>query len=84
MRSKSALVKAVDRVTRINKGKSTPGIDGFKATNDKSRGELVDMFRSSNMKSHRPNPAFRKYIPKKNGKKRSLGILPLKTMFIKR
>lgn len=78
MRSKSALVKAVDRVTRVNKGKSAPGIDGFKATNDKARGELVDMLRSSNMKFHRPKPAFRKYIPKKNGKKRSLGIPTIK------
>ena len=78
MRSKSALVKAVDRVTRVNKGKSTQRIDGFKATNDKARGELVDMLRSSNMKFHRPKPAFRKYIPKKNGKKRSLGIPTIK------
>lgn len=36
------------------------------------------MLRSSNMKFHRPKPAFRKYIPKKNGKKRSLGIPTIK------
>ena len=78
MRSFSALVKAVDRVTRENKGKSTPGIDGFKATTNKARGELVDMLKNSNMKLHRPKPAFRTYIPKKNGKVRSLGIPTIK------
>ena len=78
MRSNSALLKAINRVTKENKGKFTPGIDGFKATSDKARGELFDMLKSEKMKNHRPKPAFRKYIPKKNGKLRSLGIPTIK------
>ena len=73
MRSNSALLKAINRVTKENKGKFTPGIDGFKVTTDKARGELFDMLKGEKMKKHRPKPAFRKYIPKKNGKLRSLG-----------
>ncbi|MBQ3298642.1 MAG: group II intron reverse transcriptase/maturase [Bacilli bacterium] len=78
VRSYSATVQAVHRVTVINKGKLTPGIDGFKATNDKQRGMLVDKILSENIKKHRPKPAYRTYIPKKNGKMRSLGIPTIK------
>lgn len=76
--SYSATVQAVHRVTVINKGKLTPGIDGFKATTDKQRGELVDIILSENIKFHRPKPTYRTYIPKKNGKMRSLGIPTIK------
>ena len=78
VRSYSAIVQAVHRVTVINKGKITPGIDGFKATNDKKRGALVDIILNENIKNHRPKPAYRTYIPKKNGKMRSLGIPTIK------
>ena len=67
MRSRSALVLAINKVTKENKGKFTPSIDGFKASSDKARGKLVDELMNKDMKSHRPKPAFRKYIPKKNG-----------------
>lgn len=73
MRSNSALLIAIKRVTQVNKGKYTPGIDGFRATSDKARAKLYDMLRGMEMKLHRPKPALRKYIPKKNGKLRSLG-----------
>ena len=78
MRSNSALLKAINRVTKENKGKSTPGIDGFKATSDRARGKLFDMLKKEKMKLHKPKPAYRKYIPKKNGKLRSLGIPTIK------
>ena len=67
MRSRSALVLAINKVTKENKGKFTPGIDGFKVTSDKARGKLVDELMKTDMKLYRPKPAFRKYIPKKNG-----------------
>ena len=78
MNSYSALVLAIDRVTKKNKGKNTPGIDGFKATTNKARGQLIDELKRKNMKFHRPKPAYRTYIPKKNGKMRSLGIPTIK------
>ena len=76
--SYSATIQAVHRVTVINKGKLTPGIDGFKATTNKERGMLVDKILSENIKKHRPKPAYRTYIPKKGGKMRSLGIPTIK------
>lgn len=78
MRSYYAKLKAVRRVTQENKGKYTPGIDGFRATSNRARGKLVDILKGENMKFHRPKPALRKYIPKKNGKLRSLGIPTIK------
>ena len=78
IRSNSALLIAIRRVTQVNKGKNTPGIDGFKANSNKARSELYDRLKGENMKFHRPKPALRKYIPKKNGKLRSLGIPTIK------
>ena len=78
MRSNSCLLKAINRVTKENKGRFTPGIDGFKATSDRARVKLFDMMKNEKMKLHKPKPAFRKYIPKKNGKLRSLGIPTIK------
>ena len=72
--SESALLMAIKRVTQINKGKRTPGIDGFRALSDEARGKLFDSMKLMNIKKHRPKPAYRTYIPKKNGKLRSLGI----------
>ena len=71
---KAALLLAIKRVTQTNKGKRTPGIDGFRALNDYERAELFDTMKNMNIKLHNPKPAFRKYIKKKNGKFRSLGI----------
>ena len=72
--SESALLMAIKRVTQINKGKRTPGIDGFRALSDEARGKLFDSMKLMNIKKHRPKPAYRTYNPKKNGKLRSLGI----------
>ena len=74
IRSKAVLLLAIRKVTQINKGKHTPGIDGFRALSDKKRGELFDTLNDKNVKLHKPKPAYRMYIKKKNGKLRSLGI----------
>lgn len=72
--SDSTLLLAIKRVTQTNKGKRTAGIDGFKVLSNKARGRLFDKMKAMNIRLHKPKPAFRKYIPKKNGKYRSLGI----------
>ena len=74
MRSESAILMAVKRVTQTNKGKRTPGIDGKVIKTDKQRGELVDKLKTRNISKHVPKPAHRHYIRKKNGKLRPLGI----------
>ena len=74
MRSESAILIAVKRVTQTNKGKKTPGIDGKVIRTDKQRGKLVDKLKSRNIAKHIPKPAYRHYIRKKNGKLRPLGI----------
>lgn len=74
IRSKAALKLAIRRVTQTNKGKRTPGVDGFTAMNDAKRGKLFVKLNNRDIKKHKPKPVKRIYIPKKNGKKRSLGI----------
>ena len=74
MRSSALLKIAILRVTQSNKGKRTPGIDGFTALSDYQRGKLFVKLRKRDIKKHKPKPVKRIQIPKKNGKTRSLGI----------
>ncbi|HCA3884011.1 TPA: group II intron reverse transcriptase/maturase [Salmonella enterica] len=66
----SAKVMAVQRVTS-NTGRNTPGVDGkiWKTPAQKLNGAL-----SLRRRGYRPQPLRRIYIPKKNGKRRPLGI----------
>ena len=72
--SNAALLLAIRKVTQINKGKSTPGMDRLIVLTNEERGELFDTMKLMNIKFHKPKPAYRKYIKKKNGKFRPLGI----------
>ena len=74
VRSSAALKLAIRRVTQINKGKKTPGLDGFRALNDKQRGELFVKMSNMNINLHKPKPAYRIHIPKKKNKTRPLSI----------
>ena len=74
VRSPSALKLAIKRVTQTNKGRRTPGIDGQVALSDAQRGKLFVKLKNRNINKHKPKPTYRTYIPKKNGKMRSLGI----------
>ena len=74
LQSKAVLLLAIKRVTQTNKGRNTPGIDGFRAANDRQRSKLFDLLKTMKIQLHRPKPALRRYIRKKNGKLRSLGI----------
>ena len=65
-----AKLLAVKRVSR-NKGSKTPGVDGVVWKSDKAKMEAA---RSIKRRGYQPPPLKRVYIPKKNGKKRPLGI----------
>lgn len=74
LRSKANLLLSIKRVTQINQGKRTAGIDGIKVMTNKDRIELYNKLKNYNIKHINPKPAKRTYIPKKNGKMRPLGI----------
>lgn len=72
IRSFSNLLLAIRRVTQLNRGKSTAGIDGYIATTPAERIKLIQLVREFKPKDILP--AKRVYIPKAKGKFRPLGI----------
>lgn len=74
IRSQAALLLSIKQVTQINKGKRTAGVDGMKALTPLQRVGLFNDLRQRSVGNHKPSPAKRTYIPKKNGKLRPLGI----------
>jgi RNA-directed DNA polymerase len=76
LRSYSNLLHSVRKVTQVNKGKKTAGVDRQKVLTPKARAKLVrEMLKCSAWKV---SPARRVYIPKAGGKQRPLGILTIK------
>jgi RNA-directed DNA polymerase len=72
LRSRSNILVGVRRVTQVNAGKSTPGVDKLVVKTPAARGELAD--RLAVFQPWRARPVRRVYIPKSNGKDRPLGI----------
>ena len=72
LRSYANALLSMRRVTQINAGKNTPGVDMLLVKTPKARSELVDQMRR--YQPWKAQPARRVYIPKANGKVRPLGI----------
>lgn len=72
LRSHANRLVAVRRVTQVNPGKNSPGVDKVLVKTPAARGRLVD-----ELGAHQPwraHPTKRVFIPKANGKHRPLGI----------
>jgi len=78
VRSYSARLLAIRRVTQENNGKYTPGIDGQIYATSKERAELAEEVRQTNIFNYKCKPLRRVYIPKVSGDKRPLGIPTVK------
>lgn len=75
LRSYSNRLLAVRRVTQVNQGKNTPGVDKLLVKTPTARGRLVDQLgQLLDQKSTPAKPLRRVYIAKPNGKLRPLGI----------
>jgi RNA-directed DNA polymerase len=72
LKSEANRLVSVRRVTQINQGKRTAGIDGLTALTPQSRAALVEEL--AGIEPWKAEPARRVYIPKANGKQRPLGI----------
>lgn len=72
LRSYSNILVSVRRVTQVNAGKYTPGVDKLVVKTPAARGKLVGGLAS--FQPWRAKPVRRVYIPKANGKQRPLGI----------
>ena len=75
MKSRSARLIAVRRVTQDNQGKKTAGIDGVKSVSPARRLALAEAIHPTQMTKRKPKPLRRVWIPKPGkAEKRPLGI----------
>ncbi len=75
MKSRSARLLAVRRVTQDNQGKKTAGIDGVKAVQPAGRLAMVEAIHPKRIAERKPQPLRRVWIPKPGKtEQRPLGI----------
>ena len=72
LRSYANTLVSVRRVTQLNAGRHTPGVDQVVVKTPRARGRLVGLLCTT--QPWRARPARRIYIPKANGRLRPLGI----------
>jgi RNA-directed DNA polymerase len=72
LRSRANTLVSVRRVTQVNQGRTTAGVDKVVVKTPAGRGRLVDLL--STAQPWRAKPTKRVYIPKANGKRRPLGM----------
>ena len=73
LRSRANALVSVRRVTEINAGRKTAGIDGKTALLTSQKAELADWVQRRST-PWKPRPVKRVFIPKANGRQRPLGI----------
>lgn len=73
LRSRSNALLSVRRVTEINAGRNTPGVDGRRVQAPSVKAVMADWVQKRSQ-SWTARPVKRVYIPKSNGTKRPLGI----------
>lgn len=73
LRSHANALVSVRRVTELNAGRKTAGVDGVTVVTAPGKAMLADRVRHRGPASP-PRPVKRVYIPKANGKRRPLGI----------
>jgi RNA-directed DNA polymerase len=81
LRSRANTLVSVRRVTQLNAGRHTAGIDGKVVVTPQGRAALVSELHGSTQ-PWRAQPVRRVYIPKHNGKQRPLGIPVLRDRVI--